>query len=108
MHIKIRGGTVKDGEPSLCLTCRHATVVQGITLREQLIECGRLSSKYSRITFPVSSCTGYANRCSPSLREMEEIAWVLRTDPRRKQVGFVHARDLEPHDRYVLADEESF
>ncbi len=108
MHIKIRGATVREGEPSLCLTCRHATVVQGITLREQLIECDRLSSKNCRISFSVSSCTGYANRCVPSLREMEEIAWVLRTDPRRKQVGFVHARDLGPRDRYVLAEEESF
>ena len=108
MHIKIRGGTVKEGEASLCLSCRHATVVHGITLRDQLVECGRLSSKNCRITYPVSACTGYANRCLPSLREMEEIARVLRTDPRRKQAGFVHARDLKPHDRYVLADEDSF
>ena len=108
MHIKIRGGTVRIGEPSLCLSCRHATVVQGLTLREQIIECGRLSSKDCRIRFPVSCCTGYANRCLPSLREMEEVAWVLRTDPGRKQVGFVHARNLKPHERYVLDDDQSF
>jgi hypothetical protein len=105
MHLKIRGGTVKHGEPSLCLTCRHATVIQGATLREQIIECGRLSTPNCRITFPVSSCSGYADRRLPALREMEEIAWVLRTDPLRKQVGFVHARKLDPRDRYVLDDE---
>jgi hypothetical protein len=106
MHIKVRGGTGKEGGPSLCLTCRHATVVQGTTLRQQIIECGLLSTGNCRIPFPVTSCTGYADRCLPSLRAMEELAWVLRTDPRRKQVGFVHARDLKPPDRYVLHDDE--
>jgi hypothetical protein len=106
MHVKIRGGTVKEGAPSLCLTCRHATVVQGSTLHQQIIECGLLSSRDCRVPFPVTSCTGYADRCLPSLRDMEDLAWVLRTDPRRKQVGFVHARDLKPHDRYVLHEDE--
>jgi hypothetical protein len=35
---------------------------------------------------------------------MEEIAWVLRTDARKNQIGFVHARDLKPAERYVLPD----
>jgi hypothetical protein len=34
----------------------------------------------------------------------EEIAWVLRTDARKKRIGFVHARDLKPRERYVLPD----
>jgi hypothetical protein len=29
MRIKIRGGTASNGEPSLCLTCRFATIVKG-------------------------------------------------------------------------------
>lgn len=37
---------------------------------------------------------------------MEDIAWILRTDPKRKQIGFVQARDLKPRERYVLADED--
>jgi len=39
------------------------------------------------------------------LREMEEIAWVLRSVPRKGQIGFVEARKLKPVDRYVLPDE---
>jgi hypothetical protein len=38
---------------------------------------------------------------------MEEIAWVLRTDPRRNHIGFVHARELKPRDRYVLPDDDA-
>jgi hypothetical protein len=52
----------------------------------------------------VISCSGYSDRRQPSLREMEEIAWVLRTDARKKRIGFVHARDLKPRERYVLPD----
>jgi hypothetical protein len=33
---------------------------------------------------------------------MEDIAWVLRTDSRRK---FVQARELKPRQRYVLSDD---
>jgi hypothetical protein len=36
---------------------------------------------------------------------MEDIAWVLRTDPARKRIGFVQARQLKPKDRYVLPDD---
>jgi hypothetical protein len=37
---------------------------------------------------------------------MEDIAWVLRSDQRRKEIGFVRARDLKPVERYVLDDED--
>jgi hypothetical protein len=35
---------------------------------------------------------------------MEEIAWVLRSDPRRKTIGFVEARNLKDDERHVLDD----
>lgn len=107
MHLKIRGGTVKHGEASLCSTCRHATVVQGPTLRDQIVDCGRLTGEDSRIPFPVTSCTGHSDRRHATVRDMEEIAWVLRTDPRRNHIGFVHARELKPRDRYVLPDDDA-
>ena len=44
MRIKIRGGTARhDGTP-LCHTCRHACIVRGRRLRDEVVECGRLSS----------------------------------------------------------------
>jgi hypothetical protein len=36
---------------------------------------------------------------------MEDIAWVLRTDVRRKSIGFVQARELKPRLRHVLSDD---
>ena len=105
MQLKIRGGTLKHGEASLCLSCRHATIIHGTSLQEHIVECGRLSGENSRITFAVTSCTGHSDRRQPSLHEMEEIAWVFRSDPGRR-IGFVHAKDLKPEERYVLLDDE--
>jgi hypothetical protein len=103
MRLKILGGTVEHGQPSLCLTCRSATIVRGHSLREEIIDCSRLDGR--RITFAVTSCSGYTDRRRASLREMEEIAWVLRSDPSKGQIGFIEARKLKPVDRYVLPDE---
>lgn len=108
MRLKILGGTVQHGQRSLCATCKYATVVMGQSLRDEIVECAQLSSGHNLIRFPVSSCSGYLDRHHPSIREMEDLAWILRTDPKRKQIGFVQARELKPRERYVLPDDWPF
>ena len=105
MRIKIHGGTVQNGQSSLCHTCRHATVVRGARLRDEIVECAMLGHRDNRVGFPVTSCTDYVGRQHPSLREVEETAWVLRTDAKRHRVGFVASRDLKPRDRFVLEED---
>jgi hypothetical protein len=39
------------------------------------------------------------------LREMEETAWILRTDAKRHRVGFVPSKDLKPKDRFVVEED---
>lgn len=80
-------------------------VVRGHRLRDEIVECDALAFGRSRVTFPVTTCTEYVNRQHPSIREMEDIAWVLRTDSSRRRVGFVHARGLRVKDRYILPEE---
>ncbi len=105
MRIKIHGGTVRHGEAPLCHSCRYATVVKGVSFRHEVVECGQLAFGRGRITFPVTSCTQFVARTHPSIREMEDIAWVLRTDAKRKRIGFVHAKDLRRRERYILEDD---
>lgn len=102
MRVKARGGTIQHGQPSLCLTCRSATIVKGPRLRDDILECSRLGA---RVTFPVNSRNSYISRSHPTIRAIEDVAWLLRSDPRRKEVGFVKASTLKPQDRYVLPDE---
>jgi hypothetical protein len=103
MRVKIHGGTADHGAPSLCLTCRSATVIRGPRLSHEIVECSQVYPS-KRVPFPVVQCSGYTDRRLASLREMEEIAWVLRTDAHRKRVGFVRSSDLEDKDRFVLDD----
>lgn len=108
MRVKIRGGTASHGDPSLCLTCRFATVVKGTSLRDEIVECSQLSYGRNRITFPVTVCTEYSDRRQPSLRAMEEIAWVLRSDPKKNRIGFVKRAELTRRERLELDDDELF
>ena len=105
MRLKIRGGTANHSDASLCQTCRFATVIKGRRLRDEIIECDRLSHANNRITFDVSTCSGYADRRQASIREMEEIAWILRSDPKRKEIGFVRASKVRERERYVLEED---
>ena len=104
MRVKIHGGTADHGAPSLCNTCRFATIIRGAGLNQELVECNQLSYMAQRVPFPVVHCTSYSDRRRASLREMEEDAWILRSDAHRKRVGFVRSSELEDKDRFVLDD----
>jgi hypothetical protein len=104
MRVKIHGGTADHGAPSLCLSCRWATVIRGPRLSNEIVECSRLSYLSQRVSFPVVQCSDYNDRRLASLREMEDIAWVLRSDSHRKRVGFVRSSELEDKDRFILDD----
>ena len=105
MRVKIRGGTVAESDEPLCQTCRYATIIKGASLRDEIVECSSLACGRGRITFRVNYCTSYSDRRQPSIREMEDIAWVLRSDPKRNEIGFVRASKLRNRDRYVLTED---
>jgi hypothetical protein len=102
MKIKIHGGTARGSDPPLCLSCRYASIAAGASASAQIIHCSRLDS---RIHFPVLSCTRYLHHQHPSLYDLEDIAWILRTDTSRNRIGFVRAKDLKARDRHVLDDD---
>lgn len=93
MHVKIHGGTAPGNASSLCHSCRYASIVRGSRLSEEVIECSHLNES-TRITFAVKSCSAYSDRSMPSLGHMEDIAWILRTDVKRKTVGFVRPNEF--------------
>jgi hypothetical protein len=106
MRVKIEGGTARENEPALCLSCRHATIIRGTNLHEEIIDCGLLEGRESRITFAVRSCSGYSDRRLPSLWHLEQIAWVLRTGRGARKIGFVPARELKFELRHVLDEDD--
>lgn len=89
----------------MCETCRWSTIIRGRKLGEEIVECSSLSYANRRIPFAVTSCTGYSDRRAAGLQEMQELAWILRSDALRHQVGFVRSSKLPDDERFVLEED---
>jgi len=76
MSDKVIGGTPKTGS-SLCLTCRNAHVLRGQNF-EHHIFCN-VAVTTAEINFPVSFCSVYDDKRIPSLGEMKQIAWNIKS-----------------------------
>src|SRR5882724_3302740 len=100
MRVKVKDGTADQGQQPLCETCRWSTLIRGAGLSEKIVECGQLSYENQRVPFPVVSCSAYADRTQASLKEMEGMAWILRSDPHRTQAGFTRSSQLKREERY--------
>jgi hypothetical protein len=100
MNIKVKGVTARSDGAALCVECRWAKVMRGDRGQEHT-ECGQLDAQ---VTFKVVSCSEFVSRQHPSLWHMEDIAWILRTDNRKRQVGFIRGRDLRASERLGFDD----
>ena len=88
MRINVRGGTVPSGGRSLCESCRWSTVIRGARISDEIVECTQLSYISRRVQFPVTSCSDYLSRTQANLEEMEEVALIIKVEPRRTMAGF--------------------
>jgi len=79
-------------------------VVKGARLGDEITRCGHYAIRPRDISFAVTSCSEYVHRAHPSIYQMEEIAWVLRSSPNGKKIGFVQARKLKDDEKHVLED----
>lgn len=105
MRVNVKNGTVDHSQAPLCETCRYSTVIRGTRLNDQIVECGRLFGHNQRVSFPVVSCSDYADRRQASVSDMEKIAWILRADGPRNQAGFVRSSSLTDDERFVLEED---
>lgn len=94
MHIKVHDGTVSHGDLSLCTTCRHSIITRGRALEEELVFCRAIVMHSVRVTFKVTSCSGYADQRQPTYMELLEDAWILEPGSKKRPAGFTRARDL--------------
>jgi len=88
---KVIGGTPRSDRASMCLTCRLAWHMKTVNLGEIII-C-RAIGQGLRITAPVVECITYDDKRVPSLYDMEQVAWEVKSR-NRGAVGFGGARDL--------------
>ena len=87
MVVKVKDGT--RGEQSLCKTCRYAKIVKGTAESQEITRCGVLETL---VPFKVVECNSYENKATPSLWDMQQLAWVLSTN-KEKKFGFHNPKD---------------
>jgi hypothetical protein len=105
MLIKVSRGTPIHDDESLCESCRHASVIRGRRMEEEMVICGASVMHHLRITFKVTSCTEYLDGRGPSYGELFEKAWILRPSSKRRAAGFVRTSDLTDDEAMRLYSE---
>jgi hypothetical protein len=94
--IVIRSGKPQTSE-SLCNSCYWAHIQRGFAESEEVILCAFL--RPARVVpFKVSQCTDYEDKRIPSRKDMEDIAWIIRTKDVNRQVGFTNDGQSEPQE----------
>jgi hypothetical protein len=91
--IRIRTGTPK-GSASLCNSCYWAHIQRGFAESEEVVLCAFLRQA-RLIPFKVSQCTDYNDKRIPSKRDMEDIAWIIRTKDVNRPMGFAQNEENE-------------
>jgi hypothetical protein len=82
----VRNGTARGSE-SLCDSCYWAHIHKGFVESEELVLCAFLRPARP-VPFKVRHCTDYNDKRVSSKRDMEDIAWIIRTKDVNRRVGF--------------------
>lgn len=91
-RLKVLNGTRSELAPRLCDTCQSGVVRRGAAESDEHIYCSFIRRE---VKMRVVECNVYSDRLQPSLWDLKQIAWVLDTDSKRTQIGFLRAHEWE-------------
>jgi hypothetical protein len=105
MAVNVKNGTPVHGA-SLCETCLNAQIIRGYRASEEIVVCHATYPERD-IPFRVHKCTSYLNKTRQTLRQMQDIAWVLGPKG-SKRAGFLPPRDVPKDVREIemILDEQ--
>jgi hypothetical protein len=86
MDVYVKNGTPLNG-PSLCETCTQALITRGYRESDEVVVC-QATYPDRRVKFPVRECTRFTGKTGQTLREMQQIAWVLAPRGSKRHAGF--------------------
>jgi hypothetical protein len=76
MAIRIVRSVAAAGQESLCRSCRYASIQVGYSAKEEEIRCCYLREARV-VSFPVKACTDYLSKGTPTVYELEKIAFII-------------------------------
>ncbi len=91
-RLKIMRGTRSSHAPRLCDTCQCGLVRRGASESDEHIHC---TVTEREVRTRVVECNRYIDRTRATLWDMQQIAWVLRTDSKHQAIGFVRAKEWQ-------------
>ena len=74
----------------LCDSCRFGLVRRGTSENSEEVFCAVTAGT---VRIRVVKCTRHEDTSRPSLYDMRQAAWVLHTDSKRQQIGFIRASE---------------
>lgn len=89
LRIRVAGGTRSTLDSSLCDSCKHSTIIQGMRSDQRVVNCSIVSG---RISFNVERCSDYAVFGSQSLYDMKMVATIIEKRP-SGAIGFHSPND---------------
>lgn len=87
LKINISGWKTAPSGTNLCLSCRHATVIQGHTEASLSVQCNAIDRPMKE---KVVECSSYSNRALPTLNAMYEMAYIIE-NKKGGGIGFLRA-----------------
>jgi hypothetical protein len=96
MAINVKNGTSRYG-PSLCDTCVHAHIERGYRESEAAVFCQATWPEH-RVQFRVRECSSYLETKRQSLKQMEEMAWLLSPRGPKRIAGFTAPAEVHKDD----------
>jgi len=76
MAIRLVRSVTGVGQESLCRSCRYASIQTGYSMTEEEIRCSYLR-EVRLVSFPVKACTDYLSKETPTVYELEKIAFII-------------------------------
>jgi hypothetical protein len=76
MAIRIVRSVTGVVQESLCRSCRYASIQTGYSAKEEEIRCCFLREA-RLVSFPVKACTDYLSKETPTVYELEKIAFII-------------------------------
>jgi hypothetical protein len=98
----VSGGTPFG--PPLCRTCRNAHYRKGNAEGEFRLLCSGASyDSPEELKWEAIECSDYDDKRQSELGDMKKVAWLLRTDPTKRILGFASPQQMSEAERYAVS-----